>query len=77
MVIEVPPAETAGWVARAAAAGVRQVWIHAGCETPEALEIARREGLEVITGHCAVMYLSQGLSVHAIHRWLVRRAGKY
>lgn len=77
VVIEVPPEETASWVARAAAAGVKQVWIHDGCDTPEALEVARREGVEALTGHCAVMYLARGFSPHTIHRWFVKRAGEY
>jgi len=77
VVLEVPPEETAGWVERAAAAGLRRVWIHAGCDTPEALEAARRAGLEVLTGHCAVMYLSQGFSAHAVHRFFTRLAGRY
>lgn len=77
LVIEVPPEETLGWIQRAAAAGVKDVWIHPGCETPEALEFARREGLNVLTGHCAVMYLSQGFSPHAIHRWFTKLAGRF
>ena len=77
VVLEVPREETAGWVAKAAAAGVRRVWIHQGRESPEALELARREGLLVITGHCAVMYLSQGFSAHAVHRFFTKAAGRY
>jgi uncharacterized protein len=77
VVLEVPPEETAGWVERAAAAGLRRVWIHDGCETPQALEQAQRAGLEVLTGHCAVMYLSQGFSAHAVHRFFTRLAGRY
>jgi uncharacterized protein len=77
LVIEVPPEETLSWIQRAVAAGVRNVWIHAGCETPEALALARQEGLNVLTGHCAVMYLAQGFSPHAVHRWFTNLAGRY
>lgn len=77
VVLEVPREETAEWVRRAAAAGVKDVWIHANRETPEALAVAESAGLKVLTGNCAVMYLSRGLNQHAVHRWMSRLAGKY
>jgi len=77
VVLEVPAEETADWVRRAAQAGIRKVWIHQRRETPEALEVAARNGLEVLTGTCAVMYLTPGLTYHSIHRWVKKLAGKY
>jgi predicted CoA-binding protein len=77
VVIEVPAEETAGWVERAAAAGLKRVWIHDGCETPEALELGRQKGLEVLTGHCAVMYLAEGFSAHAVHRFFTKLSGRF
>lgn len=77
VVLEVPAQETRDWVSRVADAGVRDVWIHMGRETPEALALARRMGLNVRSGTCAVMYLTPGLSYHSIHRWIMKAAGKY
>ncbi len=76
-VLEVPPEETADWVRRAADAGVKAVWIHMGRETPEALEIAKARGLEVLTGTCAVMYVKPGFSYHTLHKWVQQLTGKY
>ena len=76
-VIEVPPEETRDWVARAADAGIRHVWIHMGRETPEAIALAEERGLEILTGGCAVMYVKQAFSYHTIHRWLTQLAGRY
>ncbi|NLE22120.1 MAG: CoA-binding protein [Actinobacteria bacterium] len=76
-VLELPKEETAAWVAKAADAGVKQVWIHQMTDTPEALEEAERRGLTVITDHCAVMYTKQGFSMHAPHRWIWKLIGKY
>lgn len=76
-VLEVPREETAEWVRRAADAGVERVWIHMNRDTPEALAVAKERGLEVLTGTCAVMYLSQGLSVHAVHKGLRTLLGRY
>ena len=76
-VLEVPPDETADWVRRAADAGVRSLWIHMGRDTPEALEIARERGVDVLTGTCAVMYVKPGFTYHTLHKWARQLAGNY
>ena len=75
--MELPKEETAGWVAKAADAGVEQIWLHQMTDTPEALAEAEKRGLKVITGHCAVMYNKPGMSMHAPHRWIWKALGKY
>ena len=77
VVIEVPEEETHDWVARAADAGIKNVWIHMGCDTPEALELARERGMNVCHGTCAVMYVIPGFSLHSIHKWINKLLGKY
>jgi uncharacterized protein len=77
VVLEVPREETADWVRQAAKAGIQNVWIHMNRETPEALEVAKQEKLTVLTGTCAVMYLSRGPSYHSVHRWLSKLGGRY
>ena len=76
-VLELPKEETAAWVAKAADAGVKEIWIHQMTDTPEALAEAEKRGLHVITGHCAVMYNKPGFSMHAPHRWIWKLVGKY
>ena len=77
VVLEVPKEETREWVARAAKAGIRDVWIHMGRDTPEALELAKENGLNVRSGSCAVMYLTRGFTYHSIHKWIMKVAGRY
>jgi len=77
VVIEVPKEETRDWVAKAADAGIRNVWIHMDCDTPEALALAREKGLSVCYGTCAVMYVVRGFSFHSIHKWIDKLRGKY
>lgn len=77
VVLETPRDETAGWIRQVADAGIRRVWIHQGRETPEAVELAEREGLELWTGTCAVMYLEPGPSIHAVHGWINRLVHRY
>ena len=77
IVLEVPKEETRDWVARAADAGIKDVWIHMQRATPEALELAKERGLNARTGSCAVMYLTPGFTYHSIHKWIMKLAGKY
>jgi predicted CoA-binding protein len=77
VVIETPKEETKDWMAKAADAGIRNVWLHMGCETPEALALGREKGLNVLHGTCAVMYLIPGFSFHSIHKWIAKLLGKY
>ena len=77
VVLEVPKEDTRDWVAKAADAGVKDVWIHMGRETPEALELANDSGMNARTGTCAVMYVTPELSYHSIHKWVMKLAGKY
>lgn len=62
---------------QAAEVGIKDVWVHMGRETPEALALAREKGLNVLTGTCAVMYVSPGFSYHSVHKWLNKLLGRY
>jgi predicted CoA-binding protein len=75
-VLEVPREKTAEILTRVAAAGIRDVWIHQKTDTPQALETARKQGLSVLTGNCAVIYVNP-TSFHKVHRWIWRLLGKY
>ncbi len=77
VLIEVPKTETRDWVARAADAGVKDVWVHMAHDTPEALALAAERGINLRTGTCAVMYLNKGLSYHSIHKWIMQALNKY
>ena len=76
-VLEVPKAETAGWVGRVADAGVTNLWIHQQTDTPEALALAKERGLRTEHGTCAVMYVRPGFSPHAIHRAIMKLTKKF
>ncbi len=77
VVLEVPKEETEAWVGRAADAGIRDVWIHMTRETPEALALAKERGLNVLTGTCAVMYVTPGFTYHTLHKWVNQLTGRY
>ena len=75
-VLELPKERSAEIVGRVAEMGIREIWIHQGTDSPEALEAAKEAGMTVAHGSCAVMYVNC-TSYHKIHRWLWRLFGKY
>jgi predicted CoA-binding protein len=77
VIIEVPKEETRNWIAAAADAGIRDVWVHMAHDTPEAVALAQEKGINLRTGRCAVMYLNPGVSVHGVHKVLMKLSGKY
>ena len=78
VVLELPKDETAAWVEKAADAGIQDVWIHQGRDTPEALAIGEERGLHLRHGTCAVMYVTEGFAQgHGLHRALWKALGKY
>jgi len=77
IIIETPPEESENWVQQAADAGIKNVWIHQRCDTPEAKSLAKEKGIKLWTGTCAVMYLTSGFNAHGIHRTINKIFGKY
>ena len=58
-------------------AGIEDVWIHMGTETPDALALANERGINARSGTCAVMYVTPGVTFHSIHKWIMKLLGKY
>ena len=77
VILELPKEETAEWIGKAAEKGVKDVWIHMGRDTPEALELAKANGINARTGTCAVMYVTPGFSIHSFHKWIRKMMGNY
>ncbi|NNE35447.1 MAG: CoA-binding protein [Rhodothermales bacterium] len=77
VVLEVPKEDTRDWVAKVADADIKEIWIHMGRETPEAVALARAKGMNARTGTCAVMYVKPEPSYHSIHKWIMKLVGKY
>lgn len=77
VVVEVPREETLDVVKQAADVGIKNVWVHMNRDTPELLQFAQQQRLNLLTGTCAVMYVAQGFTYHSIHKWLNKLLGKY
>ncbi len=77
VILEVPKEETTFWIDQAAKANIKDLWIHMRRETPEAVALAQKNGMNVRFGTCAVMYLTDRLTYHSIHKWIMKTMGKY
>ncbi len=77
VIIEIPSEQTMKVVEQVIKLGVKHLWLHMKCDTPEVLQLCADEGINVRHGTCAVMYTKQGASYHSIHKWIMKLTGKY
>jgi predicted CoA-binding protein len=76
LLVVVSPGQADLVVREAAAAGVKQVWLQQGAESPAALAAGREAGLQVVHGHCILMFAEPVGSLHKFHRWIWQLIGK-
>lgn len=58
-------------------AGVKNVWLQQGSESPETVQYGNSLGLNLVSGGCIMMYAEPVNSVHSFHRWIWRLIKKY
>lgn len=75
LVLVVPPEQTEKVVAEAAAAGVRNVWMQQGSESPRAVELCREHGINEVHGECVLMFAAPA-GIHRVHRWIRGLTGR-
>jgi predicted CoA-binding protein len=76
LLVVVSPAQVEGVLRAAADAGIRKVWLQQGAESPRAVEFCRANGMEVVHGHCILMFTEPVGGFHRFHRWIWRLIGK-
>jgi predicted CoA-binding protein len=70
-----PKEKTAEMVQQAMTKGIKNIWIQQHTETPEAIQLASREGFNVIYGKCILMFANpQGF--HKFHRGVMKFFGR-
>jgi predicted CoA-binding protein len=69
--------QTAGLVEEAVKRGIKKIWIQQHSDTPEALQIAKKQNIPVISGRCIFMFVEPVTSVHSFHRWISRLFGSF
>lgn len=75
--IVTPKNQTTAIVLQAAEKGIKKIWIQQKSETKEALEIAEKNNIQVISNKCIFMFAEPVESVHKFHRFCMRLFGGY
>lgn len=57
-------------------AGISRVWLQQGAESEQAIQYCERNGMDVVHGHCLLMFADPVNSVHRVHRWFANIFGK-
>jgi uncharacterized protein len=73
--VVLPPEKALGAVRKAAAAGVRRIWLQQGSESPDLLRTCQELGIEAISGECILMF-ARPTGYHKMHRWVWGVLGK-
>jgi hypothetical protein len=73
--VVLPPAKALSAIRKAAAAGIRRVWLQQGSESPDVIKACQELGIDAISGECLLMF-TRPTSYHKVHRWLWGLLGK-
>ncbi|MBE2278936.1 MAG: CoA-binding protein [Ignavibacteriaceae bacterium] len=68
LVIIVNPSKTESIIVDAANAGIKNIWIQQGAESPAAIEKGKQLGLNVVHGKCILMYSEPVKGFHKFHK---------
>ena len=52
--------------------GIKKIWVQQMSETPEAVNFATENGMNVVFRKCILMFYPPVKSVHSFHRWMVK-----
>ncbi len=75
--IVTPKAQTLDVLKEAHEKGIRKVWIQQSSDTPEAVQFAEDNDINLIHKKCILMYAEPVTSIHKIHRILNKFFGLY
>ena len=76
LLVSVPSGQAGAVLSEASAAGLRNVWLQQGAETPELVNTGRELGLNLVTGKCILMYATPVKGFHWLHRSVVKLMGQ-
>jgi hypothetical protein len=54
----------------AANIGLKRIWIHVSCNSPEIKEISNKFGISIIAGECFFMWSKPVKGIHRFHRFI-------
>jgi predicted CoA-binding protein len=56
--------------------GIKKVWLYPGSKCDEAIDLARKNEIQLSYGACPLLYLEPVRFPHSLHRWIAKVFGK-
>ena len=75
--IVTPKNQTKDVIQAAIDRGIKNIWIQQSSETPEALELAKQNDVNLIYKECMFKYAEPVTGVHSFHRFISKLFGTY
>jgi hypothetical protein len=76
VVICVPPQQAGEVMRQAVQAGIQNVWLQQGAQSPAVLRQATELGIKPVEGKCILMYAQPVRSFHSWHRFFAKLFGQ-
>ncbi len=76
VVICVQPEQSGQALREAVQAGVKNIWLQQGAQSPEVLALAGQLGVTPVAGKCIMMYAQPVRSFHRFHRGFMKLFGQ-
>ncbi|MBE9475481.1 MAG: CoA-binding protein, partial [Chloroflexi bacterium] len=76
VLVVVPPERSGQVLQDATDAGIRNVWLQQGAESPEVVALGEELDLNLVSKKCILMYAPPVGSYHGVHRFFVKLFGK-
>jgi predicted CoA-binding protein len=77
LLVVTPKNQTLEIVQAAITRGIKNIWIQQTSETPEALELAAKNNIDLISKECIMKFAEPVDGVHKFHRFFSRLFGGY
>ncbi len=76
IIVMTPKDKTDAIVSAAISKGIKNIWIQQKAETAEAIENAKKNGINLVYDECILMFVNPN-GPHTFHRFLKRLFGRY
>lgn len=77
LLIATPSSQTEEIVSKAISKGINNIWIQQMSESPAAINLAEKNGINLIKKECILKFAEPVSSVHKFHRFLSKLFGTY
>jgi hypothetical protein len=76
VIVCVPPAKGEQVVKDTHTAGIKNIWLQQGADSPALVKLANELQLNTVAGKCILMYMEPVKSIHAFHRFVAKLFGQ-